>query len=463
MAAQTLSTYWETILNAVSDGLMVVGKNGDILLVNTAMERMTGFSKEELVGSSCSILKCDVCEIVRSESKKGWCALFEVGEVKDRRCLMTRKDGSYAPALKNARLLEDENGRIIGALETFVDLSEMDRRDQKIEELSRLLAPKVGFHGMIGKNQLMQKIYQIIEKAGQSDAPVIIYGESGTGKELVAHAIHELGRRKENPFIQFNCAALNESLLESELFGHVKGAFTGAYRHRVGRFEAAHGGDIFLDEIGDVPLTTQAKLLRVLESKSFERVGDHQPVRVDVRVISATNRNLQELVSNGKFREDLFFRINVIPIHLPPLRDRKEDIPLLVGSFMNQLRKMKGINLTGVSPEVMQSFINYDWPGNIRELKGVLEYASVVVDTGMIEPDHLPASFADLHKPREVIRTAPKPAVHKDEKSALVEALRMGGGNKSRAAEILGVHRMTVWNRMKKYGISMEKVIKKDS
>ncbi len=453
--------HWKTILNAVSDGLMVVGPEGRILVVNTAFERMTGFTKEELLGAPCTVLKCDACDLTRSEGGKNWCALFEMGGVKDKRCLLGKKNGSLVAALKNACLLQDENGEVIGALETFIDLSEMDRRDQKIQELSRLLVPATGFQGMVGKSRAMRKIFQIIEKAGQSDAPVVIYGESGTGKELVAHAIHSLGRRKEGPFIQFNCAALNESLLESELFGHVKGAFTGAYRHRVGRFEAAHGGDIFLDEIGDIPSATQVKLLRVLETKRFERVGDHAPVNVDVRVISATNRNLSRLVSEGRFREDLFFRINVIPIHLPPLRERKDDIPLLVGHFTADLRRRNQKRINGTSPEVMRFFMDYNWPGNVRELRSALEYAFVVAESGSIQLEHLPAMQQAGGEPEVKEGSVAGDAESGDERRALIEALRLSGGSKTKAAEILGVHRMTVWNRMKKYNISLEAVIRK--
>jgi transcriptional regulator with PAS, ATPase and Fis domain len=312
---------------------------------------------------------------------------------------------------------------------------------------------------MVGNSPAIRRVFQIIEKAGQSDAPVIVCGESGTGKELVAHAIHEVGRRKNGPFIKFNCAALNESLLESELFGHVKGAFTGAYRHREGRFEAANGGDIFLDEIGDIPLSIQGKLLRVLETKQFERVGDHCTLCVDVRIISATNRDLRALVSQGRFREDLFFRINVVPIHLPPLNKRKEDILLLVKTFIHQLNERSGKNIAGLNPEVMNFFMSYEWPGNIRELKAALEYAFVLAESGFISFDHLPEHMRNI-RISEKILTSTEPVMEElkfdDEKKALLEALRIADGNKSRAAQILGVHRMTVWNRMKKHGIHKE-------
>jgi transcriptional regulator with GAF, ATPase, and Fis domain len=306
----------------------------------------------------------------------------------------------------------------------------------------------------------MQRIYQIIEKIARSDATVLISGESGTGKELVADAIHKLGKRNNGPFVKINCAALNELLIESELFGHRKGAFTGAYQHRRGLFEIASGGDIFLDEIGEIPLSTQAKLLRVLETKQFIRLGGNRTISVDTRIITATNRNLAERVSLGLFREDLFYRINIFPIHLPPLRERVDDIALLVNAFFNEQRSNSPKNITGVSPEVMERFLSYGWPGIIRELKGALEYAFLVAESGMVEIQHLPAQLQATPK-----TSMPAPAridghgtyaVEPEEKLRLIGALRQTGGNQSRAAAILGVHRMTVFNRMRKYGIQLK-------
>ena len=454
----------DEVLNAIGNGLMVVSQEGEILTANQEMSSITGFSLDELIGANCAILGCDVCDKSRSDSKDNWCMLFEVGKVKNKRCLMTRKDGSYISVSKNALVLKDDSGKVIGALETFIDISEMDKKDQKIFELESRLNRDSGFFGMIGTSAPMKAIYQIIEKVAQSEAPVIISGESGTGKELVAQAIHELGRRREGPFVKFNCAALNSSICESELFGHTKGAFTGAYRHRIGRFEAAHGGDIFLDEIGDIPLAVQAMLLRVLELKKFERVGENRSVNADVRVITATNRNLLEMISQGHFREDLFFRINVVPIHLPPLRERREDIPLLVDSFINALRTRDDKAVMGVSPKVMTLFMTYHWPGNVRELKSVLEYAFVISSPGLIEMHHLPAYIPVPEELKHRRRTDPPPPMLEcepdiAEKNALLEALGSCSGNKSQAAKILGVHRMTVWNRMRKHGISLTKNI----
>jgi len=371
-----------------------------------------------------------------------------------KRCVIKRKDGTYLPVLKNASLLKDENDQVLGAVETLTDISEIDKLGRTITQLTRKICLEEGFLGIIGNSHAMERVFDVVEKAAQSEAPVIIYGESGTGKELVAKAIHELGPRKKGPFVQLNCAALNEALLESELFGHTRGAFTGAYRHRIGRFEAADGGDIFLDEIGDIPLSIQVKLLRVLEAKEFERVGDHTPISVDVRIITATHRDLQELVSRKAFREDLFFRINVIPIFLPPLRQRREDIPLLVDHFLRVLRERTGKNIMGVSQEAMERFMAYHWPGNVRELKSALEYAFVVGEGEIISLDQLPPQLGSVTSRPSTFLSSKEMA----EKEALVEALMKTKGNQSRAAKLLGISRVTVWNRMKKYGIDLKRI-----
>jgi two-component system response regulator HydG len=453
-----INHYWKEIINAMNDGLMVVSPDGTILMMNQALEKIIGYSREELIGRSCALLNCDACAIARSEGRDQWCDLFEQEAATRRPCLLMRKDGSYAHTLKNAAILRDAAGQVLGAVETLTDISELDKRDEKIHHLSKLMDATGDFQGLVGKSSRMQQVYDLTQKAAQSEAPVIIFGESGTGKELVAHAIHALGRRNEGPFITCNCAALNEALLESELFGHVKGAFTGAYAHRQGRFEAAHRGDIFLDEVGDIPPALQVKLLRVLESKQFERVGDHRPIAVDVRIITATHRDLEALVSEGGFREDLFFRINVIPIHLPPLRERLEDLPLLVDHFLTRLRQRSGKAISGLSREAMQIFLDHPWPGNVRELQGALEYAFVVTEAGLITPAHLPPKLNSReYSPATSPETGAVPDA--DEKTALINALRQVGGNQSQAAALLGVSRVTVWHRMKKYGIDVHKLI----
>lgn len=467
---------WVKILKTMHDGLLVVDTQGEIVLVNPALASMSGYSKKELLGSKCSILECDCCSLIRLKQGEGpWCKLFQRGGegVRSIRGHLTRRDGSYLPVIKNASLLTDSSGQTIGAVESLVDISKLTAKDEQILELTKAARDETDFFGMVGRSRAMEKVFALVQKASQSSAPVIIYGESGAGKELVARAIHELGGRKEGPYIQLNCAALSASLLESELFGHVKGAFTGAINHRKGRFEQADGGDLFLDEIGELPLSMQVKLLRVLETKQFERVGDNKTIQVDVRIISATNRNLEEMVAAGEFREDLFFRINVVPIYLPPLRERKEDIPYLTDLFIKRLRKRDGKPIVGVSPEVMEVFWDYPWPGNVRELKNSLEYAFVTTERGIIGLDHLPQQFRGRTFPvsgtsvnafakNGLLPSKSLPFKHPekmDPKAELIAALRQSGGNQTQAAKLLGVSRVTVWKRIKKYGLNLHRIL----
>jgi PAS domain S-box-containing protein len=451
-----LTQHWLRIINTMNEGLMLVSPDGSILMVNHSFEQLTGYPAEEIVGNSCKLLGCDACESMLTPECKECCNLFlpNHGDIRQCRCVIIRKDGALLSVLKNASVLRDESGKMIGAVETITDLTEIDHLDQKVGDLSRQLID-TDYSGIIGTSAAMRKVFQLIEKAAHSDAPIIILGESGTGKELVAQAIHNQGLRKNGPYVQLNCAALNASLLESELFGHIKGAFTGAYRHRVGRFETAHGGDIFLDEIGDMPLSMQVKLLRVLETKQFERVGDHRPITVDVRIISATNKNLPELIDKGLFREDLYFRINVIPICLPPLRERKEDIPILVSSFIRQLNSKTDKNIQGLSVNAMKRFMEYSWPGNIREMKSALEYAFVIAESRWIDLEHLPLQFESAGQTSR----PPEKTDASIEKSALIEALRQSNGNQTHAARILGINRVTVWNRMRKYHIDLKEIL----
>jgi transcriptional regulator with PAS, ATPase and Fis domain len=282
---------------------------------------------------------------------------------------------------------------------------------------------------------------------------VLLLGESGTGKELAAKAIHRLGSRNKGPMVCVNCAALTESLLESELFGHVKGAYTGAYKDRPGRFEMAHEGDIFLDEIGDLSLSTQVKLLRVLEEKTIERVGDNKAISVNVRIISATNRNLLNLIEKGSFRRDFYFRINVIPINLPPLRERVGDIPLLANHFFQRQKLKTGKNIEEIERSTMEILKEYSWPGNVRELKSVFQYIFATCNDSVVQPIHLPP---DLVKPKTSSIRPPASSRSRQElrKQQLIDALAQAGGNKSKAAEILGISRVTVLNRMKRYGLA---------
>ncbi len=456
--SKSVNIYCRDIVELMEEGLLVVAEDGSIQMVNQALEKITGYSKEELLGQQCTIFKCDACKAVRDAANNAWCRLFESKEQVKRKCHLVRKDGSYVTVLKTATILCDDQGQTMGAVEVVTDISELDRLDRELRQLSRTLDEESVFQGMVGRSSQMKHVFELVEKAAQSDFPVFIHGESGTGKELVAQAIHKLSPRAEQPYIQVNCAALNESLLESELFGHVKGAFTGALQHRKGRFEAAHKGDIFLDEIGDLPQAVQIKLLRVLETKTFERVGESSSISVDLRFITATNKNLPELINQGRFREDLYYRINVIPIHVPPLRERKEDIPYLVEFFLKKLSRKNKNEILGVSSEVMRLFMNYSWPGNVRELKSTLEYSYVLAEGDMILPEHLPETFREeLQNPVANNETPSNYSNHEKQKQDLIQALKQSGGNKSQAARILGINRVTVLNRMRKFGIDLQR------
>ena len=460
MLDEEYSNYWETVIDTMMDGLMVVDPEGLIISINKAMEKITGFSKDELVGQSCAILNCDACFGTRAEGHDKYCALFKEGHVSRRKCMLRKKDGKPLYVNKNAALLKDSDGRVIGGVETLTDLTEVVTKEQVIYRLRRELSGEDGFHGILGKSSAMRQVFDLISSAAQSEAPVIIYGDSGTGKELVASAIHKLGPRRKAPFIKVNCAALSESLLESELFGHVKGAFTGADRTRVGRFEAANGGDIFLDEIGDLPLSTQVKLLRVLQEKEIEKVGDHRPLSIDVRILAATNKDLNRLMEEGRFREDLYYRIGVIPIYLPPIRERREDIPLLIETFINRIRLKTDKPITGMSKEALDLLFHYDWPGNVRELINVIEYSFVLCHEGEIMPNHLPARVTGK-EPRVTPKgRATKRQSDDEERKRILQALESSGGNQSEAAKILGISRVTLWKRLKAFDIQVDRKVR---
>ena len=449
-----IAKYWKTIVDTMQDGLMVLDPVGNILAVNPAAERLTGYSAEELIGNNCRTLNCTGCDIYGRGEGKQWCSLFVSGEVRAKKCLISDKDRRAVHVVKNASVLKDSEGRLLGAVETFTDISEIVRQKLEIDSLRKSCRLEEGHHGLLGESQPMQDLFELIENVAQTDAPVLIQGPSGTGKELVARAIHEESPRSAKPFIKVNCAALNENLLESELFGHEKGAYTGADRTRIGRFEAAHEGTIFLDEIGDIPLSTQVKLLRVLEEKEIERVGDHKPIPVDVRIISATNKDLETLISQGLFREDLFFRINVFPLSCPSLAERFEDIPVIVQNFIEINAGKGGKEISGLAPEAMEALLTYSWPGNVRELRNTIEYASVLCPGGWIGKEHLPPRIT-MNSNIPSSNTRSSTASWQEEREKLIHTLRRFRGNQSETARALGVSRVTIWKRIKKYEIDL--------
>ncbi|MCP4020589.1 MAG: PAS domain-containing protein, partial [Desulfobacteraceae bacterium] len=294
-----IGKHWRKIIDSVQDGIIIVDAKGTFIVANHSAQLITGYTEAQLEGQSCRLLNCTGCKIVGKGRGKNWCALFSRGIIREKKCLITNSKNRTIPIIKSATVLFDDDGNISGAVETLKDISENIHYINELESIKRMYHIDDGFHGIIGRTPVMQNLYELIENVSSLDTPVMILGESGTGKEMVAKALHETGSRAQKPFVKVNCAALSESILESELFGHVKGAFTGADHNRIGRFEAAHNGTIFLDEIGDIPLSVQVKLLRVLEEKMIQRVGENKSIPIDVRIITATNKNLEKLIQEG--------------------------------------------------------------------------------------------------------------------------------------------------------------------
>lgn len=434
--------FWPEVFETMRDGLMVVDKEGTVVLFNRAAEEITGYRKEEIIGKKSSILNC---EPNSPDSEQPNTQLEEFGAIYNKECWIRSGDGRTVHLLKNVVSARDDQGEIIGTVESMTDITSLYKKEMELQGLKQELRQEYWFMGLLGKSVPMQRLYEHIRNAAGSEAPVLIYGESGAGKNLVAHALHTLSRRKEGPFVQMNCAALNEQLLESELFGHKKGAFTGAVSDRIGRFEAAHDGSIFLDEIGDMPMSMQVKLLRVLEEKVVEHVGDHKPIPVNIRLISATNKDLNHLIQSGKFREDLLYRINSIIIKVPPLRDRSDDIPLIAFHYLKKISSVNNKEIRSISPPAMEILINFPWPGNVRRLINALEHSAVTCKTDTIEVHDLP-DYLTYEKKTE-------PGDSRIETERIRTALSLHKGNKTLAAKDLGISRVTLWKKLKALGL----------
>jgi PAS domain S-box-containing protein len=430
-----------SILNSIADGVFTVDTNWLITSFNPSAEKITGYKKKEVLGKSCkSILKAHVCNINCPLRKT-----LESGKtITNFETYITGASGKKIPVSVNTSMLIDEKREIIGGVETFRDLS-------TIKHLKDELEGRYKFGKIVGKNPEMQKIYNLIESVSNTNSTVLILGETGTGKDLVARAIHYNSPRKDENFIKVSCAALPETLLESELFGHSKGAFTGAVRNKPGRFQLADKGTIFLDEVGEIPTSIQVKLLRVLEENAFEPLGSNQSVRVDVRIIAATNRDLKKALQEGTFREDLYYRLNVIPISLPPLRDRKDDIPLLVDHFIKKLNNKTNRNIVSVSRKAMEKLLDNRWTGNVRQLENAIEYAFLHCDGKRIEVNHLPQEIREDKE--KILEPYPHRTIKETEKEIIKKALIENNFNKKETASILGISRTTLWRKMKKYKI----------
>ncbi len=426
------------ILDSIADGVFTVDKEWRITSFNKSAERITGFSRAEAIGQYCyEIFRTNVC-LER-------CALRETMETKqniiNKELNILDKYNQEIPVSISTAVLRDKKGKIIGGVEIFRDLS-------LIKELDREIHAKYSFHDIISKHPAMINLFRILPDIARSEAIVLIQGKSGTGKELFAHAIHNLSPRREGPLIIVNCAALPETLLESELFGYRKGAFTDAKQDKPGRFQLAEGGSIFLDEIGDIPPAVQAKLLRVVESREFEPLGGTTPVKADVRIIAATNRDLQRLVGKGQFRDDLYYRLNVMRIDLPPLRERGGDLPLLIDHFIRKFNRKMGKEIQGVSEEAMNALMNHPYPGNVRELENIIEHAFILCKGSYVLKEHLPPYLHDHKAP-----VAEKKSIRKLEEEHIIHTLQTCGDNLTKAAKELGIHRTTLWRKLRKMGI----------
>jgi PAS domain S-box-containing protein len=433
------------VFENMRDGLMVVDNEGYIQLFNRAAEEITGYKKEEVIDKKCDIFDCNNCVVFGKSGNKEESQLIKLGAVHNRECTIMSGDGRSVRLLKNAVAVRNSSGEIIGTVESMTDITPFYQKEMELQDIKQELRQEYWFMGLLGKSTSMQRLYEHIRNASRSEAPVLILGESGSGKNLVAHALHQLSRRKDGPFVQMNCASLNEQLLESELFGHTKGSFTGAVSDRVGRFEASSSGTIFLDEIGDMPLTMQVKLLRVLEEKVVERVGDHKPIPVDIRLISATNRDLANLISTGKFREDLLYRVNSIVIKVPPLRERRDDIPLIALHYLKKISMANNREIRNISSQAMEILVNFPWPGNVRRLINTLEHSTVTCRGDTIDVSDLPDYLVHEKMPE-------RGGDHLD-RERICAVIAQCRGNKTRAAKLMGISRVTLWKKMKALGI----------
>ncbi len=432
-----------TILDNIPSGVYTVDQKMTLLSFNRSLERITGYRAEEAIGRKCT-------EVFRSDYCEAGCPLkrsMRTGEtLRGVEVNLRTKDGTVIPIASSTAVLKDETDLPIGGICSFRDLSQLRSVPLTIGQVRE-------FQGMLSKNHRLHEIFDLIETVADSEANVLIEGESGTGKELVARAVHRLSPRTPKPFLGVNCASLNENLMESELFGHVRGAFTGAMKDRIGRFEMAEGGTLFLDEVSEIGAHLQAKLLRVLQEREYQRVGETETRKANVRIISATNRQLKERISGGAFRNDLYYRLNVVSISLPPLRERKEDIPVLADHFLNRAERSSPDRARSFSPLAMQALLEYPWPGNVRELENAVERAKICSRGEVIEESALPAEIR--HRGAAVSRGGSSFG----EKAAILEADRIRetlarfGWNRTEAAARLGVSRVTLWRRMKQLGI----------
>lgn len=437
------------VLDSVSDGILTVDSSFRVTTFNRSAAEATGFSREEALSRSC----LEVFRQILFEKECLVCRALERHEyMREEEREIVRKNGERRLVLVTTTPLLDSGGTEAGVVIVFRDIHEIRKLREQLKGRSR-------FHQLIGKNYKMQSIYRLIEQVADSSVSVLIQGESGTGKELVARAIHYQSPRANGPFVTVNCSALVESLLESELFGHVRGAFTGAAYTKVGRFETADGGTIFLDEIGDITPMIQLKLLRFLQEKQFEPVGETKPRKVDVRIVAASNKDLSELVKESRFREDLYYRLKVVTIDLPPLRERRDDILLLVEHFVERFNREMEKKILGGTREALAALMVHPWPGNVRELENAIEHGFALSKGRWFTLDDLPVEVQKSAVLGQTgIQTA-APSAEEAERLRILESLRTAAGRPSEAARRLGISRTTLWRKLKKYGIKPDETI----
>jgi PAS domain S-box-containing protein len=428
------------ILDSITEGVFTVDLNWEITFFNKAAEKITGIPRQQATGQLCrNILRSELCEkdcALRKTIETGKPIINKPVHIVDAKG--NRKTISITTAI-----LKDKRGKIIGGVETFRDMS-------LVEQLRKEIQHGYSFEDIVSRNHQMQNLFSILPNVAQSNATVLITGETGTGKELFARAIHNISSRKSRPFVAVNCGALPDTLLESELFGYKAGAFTDAKKDKAGRFALAEGGTIFLDEIADTSASVQVKLLRVLQEKSYEPLGSTSFCKADVRVIAAANRDLEKLVAEDKFRRDLYYRINIVKLALPPLRERREDIPLLIEHFISRFNRLHNKNITGVTDEVLAILLEYEYPGNIRELENIIEHCFVLCQAEMIQKECLPAMF-QRKQTDESIGVGKAMTLEEMERIFIKQALRQNNGNRAAAARQLGINKSTLFRKIKAF------------
>lgn len=442
----------EKILESISDGVFTVDLNWKIMYFNRAAEEITGIKRKDALGKNCcEVFKSNMCENqcpLRKTLKSGKPLIDRTGYIIDLK-------GEKIPISVSTAILQNEKGEVIGGAETFRNLSEL-------YELKKEIEGRKSFGDMFSESFQMQKIFSILPAVSECSSTVLIQGETGTGKEVLAKTIHKMSGRAQKPFIAINCSALPDTLLESELFGYKKGAFTGADRDKAGKFTTADGGTLFLDEIGELSGAFQVKLLRVLQEREYEPLGSNEKMKTDARIIAATNKDLSEMVKKNEIRQDLFYRLNVITIELPPLRKRKQDIPYLAEQILQRLNILQKKNIAGFSHDVISAFFAWAWPGNIRELENVIERAFVLcsrktisledLPPELIATDFVPSKTSDIRKARILV-----------EERTILDALERNNNNRSAAAKELGIDKTTFYRKVKNYGIKLPQKRRKSS